>query len=113
MWVGDSVDTVSPLALVRVVTFIFSLLFWISLVILMEQLYSSTPFSKKFHSWPVPDLVDIRWLVPVLDPVVSQEKSSAIRRALVSGGDLPTPKRWKRLVPQGSGLLRISPMLCP
>ena len=34
-------------------------------------------------------------------------KSSAVRRALVSGGDLPTPKRWKRLVPQGTGLLRI------
>ena len=34
-------------------------------------------------------------------------KSSALRRALVSGGDLPTPKRWKRLVPQGTGLLRI------
>ena len=34
-------------------------------------------------------------------------KSSAIRRALGSFGDLPTPKRWKRLVPQGTGLLRI------
>ena len=34
-------------------------------------------------------------------------KSSAVRRALVSAGDLPTPKRWKRLVPQGTELLRI------
>ena len=28
-------------------------------------------------------------------------KRSAVRRARVSFGDLPTPKRWKRLVPQG------------
>ena len=28
-------------------------------------------------------------------------KSSAVRRELVSGDGLPTPKRWKRLVPQG------------
>ena len=34
-------------------------------------------------------------------------KSSAVKRALVSFGDLPTPERWKRLVPQGTELLRI------
>ena len=32
--------------------------------------YSSTPFSKKFPSWPVPDLSGkYPWLVPVLDSV--------------------------------------------
>ena len=33
--------------------------------------YSSTPFSKKFPSCPIPDLSGqvIRWFVPVLDPV--------------------------------------------
>ena len=40
MWVGDSVDMVFPLVLVRVVTFPFSPLCWISLVILLEQLQS-------------------------------------------------------------------------
>ena len=30
-------------------------------------------------------------------------KSSAVRRALVCGDGLPTPKRWKMLVPQGTG----------
>ena len=52
---------------------------------------------------------------PDHDPVIERPakrfritgRSSAVRRALVSGGDLPTPKRWKRLVPQGTGLLRI------
>ena len=29
-------------------------------------------------------------------------KSSAVTRAHDSLGDLPTPKRWKRLVPQGT-----------
>ena len=40
-------------------------------------------------------------------------KSSAVRRELVSGDGLPTPKRWKRLVPQGTGLLRIEEDLPP
>ena len=121
MWVGDSVDMVSPLALVRVVTFSFSLLFWISLVILMEQLQSFSmalessvtpplPFSKKFQSWPVPDLSCNYPVVgsgpgpsvhfPDHDPVFERPakrvritgKSSAVRRALVSGDCLPTPK---------------------
>ena len=122
MWGGDSVDMVSPLALVRVVIFIFSLLFSISSVILMEQLqiflvallklrYSSTPFSKKLPSWPVPDL---SCKYPVVgscpgpsfhfrdrDPVGERPakrfritgKSSAVTRAQVSFRDLPTPKR--------------------
>ena len=34
-------------------------------------------------------------------------KSSALRREPFSGDGLPTPKRWKRLVPLGTGLLRI------
>ena len=40
-------------------------------------------------------------------------KSSAVRRARVSGDGLPPPKRWKRLVPQGTGMLRISDGLPP
>ena len=40
-------------------------------------------------------------------------KSSAVRRALVSSGDLPTPKRWKRLVPQGTDLPGIEEDLPP
>ena len=81
MWVGDSVDMVSPLALVRVVTFIFSLLFWISLVILTEQLQSFRVALESSVTPPLPfprnfplgrcliSLVGIRWLVLVLDPV--------------------------------------------
>ena len=34
-------------------------------------------------------------------------KSSASRREPFSGDGLPTPKRWKRLVPQGTGFMRI------
>ena len=86
----------------------------------------------KFPSWPVPDLSGrISGLVLVLDPVFvhfpDQDpvmerpakrfritgKSSAVRRALVSVGDLPTPKRWKWLVPQGTELLRIQEDLPP
>ena len=39
-WVGVSVVMVSPLALARVVTYLFLLLYWTSLVILREQLQS-------------------------------------------------------------------------
>ena len=84
---------------------------------------SSTPFSKTFPSWPVPDLSG---RYPVVgsgpgpsfhfldrDPVRERPakrfritgKSSAVTRAQVSFGDLPTPKRWKRLVPQGTSLI--------
>ena len=46
------------------------------------------------------------------DPVVSRPakrfritgKSSVLKRELLSGDGLPTPKRWKRLVPPGTGL---------
>ena len=135
-------DMVSLLALVRVVSFSFSLLFSISLVILMEQLqslfngtlklrYSSTPFSKKFPSWPVSDLSGHHPVVgpgpgprvhfPDCDPVFERPgkrlritgKSSAVRREPFSGDGLPTPKRWKRLVPQGTGILRIEDSLPP
>ena len=34
-------------------------------------------------------------------------KRSALRRESFSGDGLPTPKRWKWLVPQGTGVLRI------
>ena len=44
-------------------------------------------------------------------------KSSAHKREPISGDGLPTPKRWKRLVPQGTGLLRnedgVPPFLFP
>ena len=42
---------------------------------------------------------------PVLERITG--KSSALRREPFSGDGLPTPKRWKRLVPQGTGILRI------
>ena len=50
-----------------------------------------------------------------LDPVASRPakrfritgKSSVHKRELFSGDSLPTPKRWKRLVPPGTGLSRI------
>ena len=85
--------------------------------------YSST----KFPSWPVPDLsgkypvvcsgpgpsVHFPDHVPVFERPPKPGKSSAVRRALVSGDGLPTPKRWKRLVPQGTGILRISDDLPP
>ena len=32
-------------------------------------------------------------------------ESSVVKRAVVASGDLPTPKRWKRLAPQSSGRL--------
>ena len=86
--------------------------------------YSSSPSSRKFPSWPVPDLSGRHPVVGsgpgpsfhVLDrdPVMERPakrfritgKSSAVSRALVSGGDLPTLKRWKRLLPQGTELFR-------
>ena len=37
------------------------------------------------------------------DACVSQARRSALRREPFSGDGLPTPKRWKRLVPQGTG----------
>ena len=40
-------------------------------------------------------------------------KSSALRREPVSGDGLPTPKRWKRLVPQGAGATGIEELLPP
>ena len=93
--------------------------------------YSSTPFSKKFPSWPVPDLSGHFPVVgsgpgpninfPDNDPVLERPakrlritgKSSALRRELISGDGLPTPKRWKRSVPQGTGILRIQDGLPP
>ena len=53
--------------------------------------------------------------LPDHDPVVQRPakrfritgKSSVHKRELSSGDGLPTPKRWKRLVPPGTGLLRI------
>ena len=87
------------------------------------KLRYSSPFSRKFPSWPVPDLSSRISVVgsgpgpsvhfPDHDPVMERPakrfcitgKSSAVRRARVSFGDLPTPERWKRLVPQGTLLL--------
>ena len=93
--------------------------------------YSCTPFSKKFPSWPVPDLSGHYPVVgsgpgpsvhfPDHDPVFERPairvritgNSSAVRRELVSEDGLPTPKRWNRLVPQGTGILRIEDGLPP
>ena len=79
--------------------------------------FSSIPFSKRFPSWPVPDLTcgtpvvgaspGPRFHFP-RDPVHERPakryritgKSSADKRARVASGDLPTPERWKRLAPQ-------------
>ena len=40
-------------------------------------------------------------------------KSSAFSREPFSGDGLPTPKRWKRLVPQGTWLMTIEDGLPP
>ena len=87
--------------------------------------YSSTLFSKKFPSWSVSDLPGYLPVVgpgpgpsvhfPDHDPVLERPakrlritgKSSALRREPFSGDGLPTPKRWKSLVLQGTGVLRI------
>ena len=44
---------------------------------------------------------------------VSQVRVPLSGVSLFSGDGLPTPKRWKRLVPQGTGLLRIEDSLPP
>ena len=93
--------------------------------------YSSTPFSKKFPSWPVSNLSDHSPVVgsgpgpnvhfPDHDPVFERpakrfritSKSSTLRREPFWGDGLPTPKRWKRLVPQGTGFMRIEDGLPP
>ena len=135
-------DMVSLPDLVRVVTVSFSLPFLISLVIRMELFtelfngtlklrYSSTPFSKKFPSWPVSDLSGHSPVVgpgpgpsvhiPDHDPVFERPakrlritgKRSALRREPFSGDGLPTPKRWKRLVPQGTGVSGIEENVPP
>ena len=91
-------------------------------MVVLKLRYSSTPFSKKFPSMAgFSSPLDVfRWLVPVLDPgfifqimILMLErpakrfritgKRSALRRERGSGEGLPTPKRWKRLVPQGTG----------
>ena len=86
--------------------------------------YSSTPFSKKFPSWPIPVISGHHLVVgsgpgrhvhiPDGDPVFERPakrlrftgKSSAVRCEPYSGDCLPTPNRWKRLVLQGTGGLR-------
>ena len=131
MWVGDSVDMVSPLALgescdLLVLTPLLDFFGYPDGAATelfsgtLKLRYSSTPFSKKFPSWPVPDLSGRYPVVsygpgpsfhfPDRDPVRERPakrcritgKSSAVTRAHDSRGDLPTPKRWKRLVPQGT-----------
>ena len=87
--------------------------------------YSSTPFSKKLPSWLVSHLSCCMPVVapgpgtsvhfPDHDPVLERPakrlritgKSSALRREPFSGDGLPTPKRWKRSVPQSTGSMRI------
>ena len=93
--------------------------------------YSSTPFSKKFPSWPVSSLSGCLPVVgpgpglsfhfPDHDPVLERPakrfritgKRSALRREQVSGDGLPTPKRWKRLVPHGAGASGIKESVPP
>ena len=93
--------------------------------------HSSTPFSKKFPSWSVSTLPGCLRVVgpgpgPSVhfldhDPVLERPakrlritgKSSALTREPFSGDGLPTPKRWRRLVPQGAGMLRIEDSLPP
>ena len=83
--------------------------------------YSSTPFSKKIPSWPVSSFPvclpvvgpgpGLSFHYPDCDPNVERPakrfritgKRSARWRERGSGEGLPTPKRWKRLVPQGAG----------
>ena len=58
---------------------------------------------------------------PDRDPVLERPakrlritgKSSAHKREPFSGDGLPTPKRWKRLIPQGTGISRIEDCLLP
>ena len=72
--------------------------------------------------WCLISLIIPRWLFLVMDPVfffrimilfsnvqrnvfVSQVRVPLFRREPFSGDGLPTPKRWKRLVPQGTGIV--------
>ena len=93
--------------------------------------YSSIPFSKKLPSWSVSGLSGYLQMVspgpgpsvhfPDHDPVLERPakrlritgKSSALRREPFSGDGLPTPKRWKRLVPKGTESLRIEDAVPP
>ena len=93
--------------------------------------HSSTLFSKKFPSWPVspsPGCLPVVGPGPGLSfhyPDRDPEKErpakrlritgerSALRREQGSGDGLPTPKRWKRLVPQGAGALGIEENVPP
>ncbi len=93
--------------------------------------YSSTPFSKKIPSWPVSSVPvclpvvgpgpGLSFHYPDCDPSVERPakrfritgKRSAFRRERGSGEGLPTPKRWKRLVPQGTGASGIEGFVPP
>ena len=92
--------------------------------------YSSTPFSKKFPSCPVssPGCLPVvgpgpglSFHYPDRDPDVQRPakrfritgERSAFRREQGSGEGLPTPKRWKRLVPQGTGASGIEELVPP
>ena len=125
---GDSVDMAFLPVPVKVVTLRLCVHFWISLGTLMEQLQSfmvalwssvtpRSPCSKGFPSWPVPDLSnDIR---VVGSSLVSRfhllDGERPVKRFRITGkrtigkclidisGELPTPKRWKRLILHGSG----------
>ena len=63
----------------------------------------------------------LSFLFPDHDPVFERPakhfritgKSSAFRREPFSGDGLPTPKRWKRLVPQGAGASGIEESVPP
>ena len=85
--------------------------------------YSSSPFFKRFPSWPVSDLTRSTSIIsssPVSrfhsldgDPVCGRSikrfritgECTAGKRVLYSSGEHPTPQRWKRLILQGLGRL--------
>ena len=82
---------------------------------------SSTPFSNRFPTWSVTHHLSsspvvghgpgFRTRFPDQDPVDQRPakhfritgKSSAHKCSLEVLGELPTPKRWKRLIPPGAG----------
>ena len=130
--VGVGTDMVSPLVLVRVATisFLTPLLKFFGypdgvvtelFAGTLKLRYSSTPFSMRFPSWTVSPhpVIPVPFSgpgssvhFPDHDPMAAKRfritgKSSVHKRELCSGDGLPTPKRWKRLVPPGTGHLGI------
>ena len=124
---------VSPLVRVVIISFLLLCLNFLvirmGLLLSFLQAHSSSgipplPFSMRFPSWTVSPHPVVP--VPLSGPGSSEQfpdhdsmiqrpakrfriigKSSVHKRELCSGDGLPTPKRWKRLVPPGTGHLGI------